>query len=40
MKAFVSVGLQVFADKVGLSVQNVSDFFNKRRKFSTGVIDK
>ncbi|MDE0151592.1 MAG: hypothetical protein OXK80_03720 [Bdellovibrionales bacterium] len=39
-ETIISMGLQVFADKAGLSIQYVSDFVNKRRKFTTGAIDK
>ena len=36
----ISMGLQNFSDKAGVSVQYVSDFVNKRRKFTTKSIDK
>jgi len=39
-ETIVSMGLQVFADKAGVSVQYVSDFVNKRRKFTINTIDK
>ena len=38
--AIISMGLQSFADKAGVSVQYVSDFVNKRRKITTRSIDK
>ena len=36
----ISMGLQGFADKAGVSVQYISDFVNKRRKFTIKSIDK
>ena len=36
----IAMGLQVFSNKAGLSIQYVSDFVNKRKKFSTKSIDK
>ena len=36
----ISMGLKNFSDKAGVSVQYVSDFVNKRRKFTTKSIDK
>ena len=39
-ETIVSMGLRAFADKAGLSIQYVSDFVNKRRRFSTETIDK
>ena len=36
----ISMGLQVFAEKAGLSVQYISDFVNKRRKLTTKAMDK
>ena len=36
----IAMGLQVFSNKAGLSIQYVSDFVNKRKKFSTESIDK
>ena len=39
-ETIVSMGLQVFASKTEASIQNISDFVNKRRKFTTGTIDK
>ena len=39
-ETIVSMGLQAFAEKSGLSIQYVSDFVKKRKKFSTESIDK
>ena len=39
-EAIVSMGLQSFADKASISVQYVSDFIKKRKKFSIVSIDK
>ena len=35
-----SMGLQVFANKSGASIANVSDFVNQRRKWSTDTLIK
>lgn len=35
-----SMGLQAFADKAGISISYVSDFVNRRRKWSTDNIIK
>lgn len=39
-ETIISMGLQPFADKAGISIQYVSDFVKKRRNFSTDAIDK
>ncbi len=39
-ETIVSMGLQAFADKADISIQYVSDFVKKRKKFSTESIDK
>ena len=39
-ETIVAMGLQAFADKADLSIQYVSDFVKKRKKFSTESIDK
>ena len=36
----VSMGLKVFANKAGLSIQYVSDFVSKRKKLSIKTIEK
>ncbi len=36
----ISMGLQSFADRADLSIQYVSDFIKKRRRFTTEAIDK
>jgi DNA-binding phage protein len=39
-ETIISMGLQAFADKADISIQYVSDFVKKRKKFSTESIDK
>lgn len=39
-ETIVSMGLQSFADKADISIQYVSDFVKKRKKFSTEAITK
>ena len=39
-EAIKSMGLQAFAGKAGISISYVSDFVNKRRKWSTDNIMK
>ncbi|OUR98547.1 hypothetical protein A9Q84_03805 [Halobacteriovorax marinus] len=39
-ETIISMGLQAFADKSDLSIQYVSDFVKKRRKFSTDTVNK
>jgi hypothetical protein len=39
-QTIISMGLQAFAGRADLSIQYVSDFVNKRRKFTTDSIDK
>ena len=39
-ETIISMGLQVFADKAGISIQYVSDFVKKRRTFTTDTMDK
>ena len=36
----IAMGLQAFADKAGVSVQYISDFVNRRRKFTTETMGK
>lgn len=39
-ETIIAMGLQPFADKAEISIQYVSDFVKKRKKFSTESIDK
>ena len=39
-ETIIAMGLQFFAGKANLSIQYVSDFVNKRKKFSIESIDK
>ena len=39
-ETIISMGLQEFANRAGVSIQHISDFVNKRRKFTTNTIDK
>lgn len=39
-ETIIAMGLQSFADKAEISIQYVSDFVKKRKKFSTESIDK
>ena len=39
-ETIISMGLQSFSDKAGISIQYVSDFINKRRKLTTETINK
>ena len=39
-ETIVSMGLQAFASKAEVSIQHISDFVNKRRRFTTDTIDK
>ena len=39
-KAMKSMGLQDFSERVGISLSYVSDFVNKRRKWSTDTLLK
>jgi len=39
-ECIISMGLKVFAEKAGTSIQHVSDFVKKRKKFSMELMDK
>ena len=39
-ETIISMGLQAFATKADISIQYVSDFVKRRKKFSTKSIDK
>ena len=39
-ETIIAMGLKAFADKAAISIQYVSDFVNKRRKFSIETIEK
>ena len=39
-ETIIAMGLQEFANKADLSIQYVSDFVNKRKKFSIETINK
>lgn len=39
-ESIISMGLQVFAEKAGVSISYVSDFVNKRRNWSTDTLIK
>ncbi len=39
-ETITAMGLQAFSNKAELSIQNVSDFVSKRKKFSAKLVDK
>lgn len=39
-ETIISMGLKPFSEKAGISIQYVSDFVKKRKKFSTKSINK